>query len=134
MITLTFLGLAFIILASISEAIMDKLQFHYHKCIFKQNPVKYDQSFWDASISWQNKYKENSMTEPKFYGSTTIFVFLTDAWHLFKFLRNLFLFIGLPLMSIGPVNILISIIVARVVYGLVFTYFFDKVLSIKQLK
>jgi len=134
MITLTFLGLAFIILASISEAIMDKLQFHYHKSIFKQNPVKYNQSFWDASISWQNKYKENSMTEPKFYGSTTLFVFMTDAWHLFKFLRNIFLFIGLPLMSLGPINILISIIVARVVYGLVFTYFFDKVLSIKQLK
>jgi hypothetical protein len=134
MITLTFLGLAFIILASISEAIMDKLQFHYHKSIFKQNPVKYDQAFWDASLSWQNKYKEGSMTEPKFYGSTTLFVFTTDAWHLFKFLRNVFLFIGLPLMSIGPINILISIIVARVVYGLVFTYFFDKVLSIKQLK
>lgn len=131
MLTLTFLGLGFIILASISEAIMDKLQFHYHKSIFKQNPVKYDQTFWDADISWQNKYKEGSMTEPKFHGSTTLFVFVTDAWHLFKFLRNVFLFIGLPLISIGPVNIFISIIVARVVYGLVFTWFFDKWLSIK---
>ena len=131
MLTLTFLGLGLIILASISEAIMDKLQFHYHKSIFKQNPVKYNQSFWDASISWQNKYKEDSMTEPRFYGSTTLFVFMTDAWHLFKFLRNIFLFIGLPLMSLGPINIFISIIVARVVYGLVFTQFFDKILSIK---
>jgi hypothetical protein len=111
---------------------MDKLQFHYHKCIFKFNPDKYNQLFWDASISWKNKYKENSMTEPKFYGSTTMFVFTTDAWHLFKFLRNIFLFIGLPLIAIGPLNIFISIILARVIYGFIFNTFFDKILEMKQ--
>jgi hypothetical protein len=128
MIILTILGILLVIAASISEAIMDTIQFHYERSIFKLNPIKYNPLFWDASISWQNKYKENSMTEPKFYGSKTIFVFLTDAWHFFKFLRNLFLFIGLPLLGLGSLNIIIAVVIARVLYGLVFTFCFDKVL------
>lgn len=122
-------GLILVSLSAISEAIMDKLQFHYHKSIFKFNPVKYNQLFWDSSISWKNKYKENSMTEPKFYGSTTMFVFVTDAWHLFKFLRNLFLFIGLPLLCLSSVNIILSVIIGRVLYGLIFTLYFDILLK-----
>jgi hypothetical protein len=128
MILLTILGILLVIAASISEAIMDTVQFHYEKSIFKPDHMKYNPLFWDASISWKNKYKENSMTEPKFYGSTTIFVFLTDAWHFFKFLRNLFLFIGLPLLGLGSLNIIIAVVIARVFYGLVFTFCFDKVL------
>jgi hypothetical protein len=128
MILLTILGLLLVIAASISEAIMDTLQFHYEKSIFKFDPIKYNQLFWDASISWKNKYKENSMTEPKFYGSTTIFVFVSDAWHFFKFLRNIFLFIGLPLLGIGSINIVLAAIIARIIYGLVFTFCFDKLL------
>lgn len=128
MILLTILGILLVIAASISEAIMDTIQFHYERSIFKLDPIKYNPLFWDASISWQNKYKENSMTEEKFYGSKTIFVFLTDAWHFFKFLRNLFLFIGLPLLGLGSLNIIIAVVIARVLYGLVFTFCFDKVL------
>ena len=128
MILLTILGILLVIAASISEAIMDTIQFHYERSIFKLDPIKYNPLFWDASISWQNKYKENSMTEPKFYGSKTIFVFLTDAWHFFKFLRNLFLFIGLPLLGLGSLNIILAVVIARVLYGLVFTFCFDKVL------
>ncbi len=128
MILFTILGLLFVVASSISEAIMDNLQFHYHKSIFKFNPIKFNQLFWDPSTSWQNKYKENSMSEPKFCGSTTIFVFITDAWHLFKFFRNTFLFIGLPLLSFGSMNIILAAILARIIYGLVFTICFDKLL------
>ena len=131
-ILITILAILFIVLASISEAIMDTVQFHYEKSIFKFDPDKYNPLFWDASISWKNKYKENSMTEEKFYGSKTIFVFTTDAWHFFKFLRNLFLFIGLPLLGIGSLNIIIAVVISRIIYGLVFTFCFDKVLIKKM--
>lgn len=131
-ILITILAILFIVLSSISEAIMDTVQFHYEKSIFKFNPDKYNPLFWDASISWKNKYKENSMTEEKFYGSKTIFVFTTDAWHFFKFLRNLFLFIGLPLLGICSLNIIIAVVIARIIYGLVFTFCFDKVLIKKM--
>ncbi len=43
--------------------------------------------FWDGSISWQNKYKSDLKT-PRFPGSTNIFVFTTDGYHLTSALSN----------------------------------------------
>ena len=122
MILLTILGLLFVASSSIAEAIMDKIQFHYDKSIFSQD--KYKQTFWNPNLSWVNKWKDNSAKEEKFLGSSSIFVFTTDAWHLFKFFRNTFLFIGLPLLSFGSMNIILAAILARIIYGLVFTICF----------
>jgi hypothetical protein len=118
-------GLILIVLAAVSESIMDKLQFHYEKSIFSNE--SYKQAFWDPSKSWVNKWKEDLKTE-KFLGSSTLFVFTTDAWHLFKFIRNTSLFIGLPILALSSLNIIIAIVLARVIYGLVFTLCFDKLL------
>ena len=126
MILLTILGLLFFAAASVSEAIMDKIQFHYDISIFSQ--YKYKQTFWNPNLSWVNKWKDSSAKEEKFLGSSSIFVFTTDAWHLFKFFRNTFLFIGLPLLSFGSINIILAAILARIIYGLVFTICFDKLL------
>jgi hypothetical protein len=122
MVIIFIIGLLLVIFASISEAIMDKIQFHYEKSIFHNE--KYKQSFWNPNQSWVNKWKKDLKTE-KFLGSSTIFVFTTDAWHLFKFFRNTSLFIGLPLIALGPLNIVLSVILARVLFGLIFTLFFD---------
>jgi len=110
--------------SAMAEAIMDKLNFHFEKSIFVN---KENQLFWNPIESWKNKWKEDLKTE-KFIGSSTIFVFTTDAWHLFKFIKNTCLFIGLPLLFMGDINIIISMIIARIIYGLVFTVFFDKIL------
>lgn len=125
MIILTILGFLFITFAAVSESIMDKIQFHYDKSIFKNS--KYNQLFWNPIESWKNKWKEDLKTE-KFIGSSTLFVFTTDAWHLFKFFRNTSLFIGLPLIAIGDMNVILSAVIARVLYGLTFTLCFDKLL------
>ena len=101
------LGLIMISLSAISESIMDKIQFHYDKSIFSTE--KYNQLFWNPIESWKNKWKDDLKTE-KFLGSSTIFVFTTDAWHLFKFFKNTFLFIGLPLLCLGGINIILSVI------------------------
>lgn len=110
--------------SAMAEAIMDKLNFHFEKSIFVN---KENQLFWNPIESWKNKWKEDLKTE-KFIGSSTIFVFTTDAWHLFKFIKNTCLFIGLPLLFMGDINIIISMVIARVIYGLVFTVYFDKIL------
>ena len=110
MILLTILGLLFVAASSIAEAIMDKIQFHYDKSIYSQD--KYKQTFWNPNLSWVNKWKDNSAKEEKFLGSSSIFVFTTDAWHLFKFFRNTFLFIGLHLLSFGSMNIILAAILA----------------------
>lgn len=125
MILLTILGFLLITFAAVSESIMDKIQFHYDKSIFKNS--KYNQLFWNPIESWKNKWKEDLKTE-KFIGSSTIFVFTTDAWHLFKFFRNTSLFIGLPLIAIGDMNVILSVVIGRVLYGLTFTLCFDKLL------
>jgi hypothetical protein len=104
---------------------MDKLNFHFEKSIFSNE--KYKQIFWNPIESWKNKWKEDLKTE-RFLGSSTIFVFTTDAWHLFKFFRNTSLFIGLGLLGFISYNPIIMVIIARVLYGLSFTLLFDKIL------
>lgn len=80
----------FLVLSGMSEAVMDKINFHYETSIFSDsgdNPF-----FWNPAISWRNKYKNNAPENgPAFFGSTTFLVFLTDAWHFMKFVRNSFL-------------------------------------------
>ena len=120
------IGILLIIISAISESIMDKIQFHFEKSIFNDN--SYNRLFWNPLYSWENKWNKD-LTKPKFFLSTTLLVFLTDGWHFFKFLRNTTLFIGLPLLVLSPINIIISVIIARIIYGLVFTLFFDKLLS-----
>ena len=118
------IALTFFVLAGIAEAIMDTLQFHFHRSWFGLLKP----SFWDPSESWKNKYKLNDPAYgPKFFGSTTIFVGLTDAWHLFKLLRNLFFFTGIFFIAYnytGFWNALQYVILARIVFGLSFTFLY----------
>ena len=122
---LAILSYFLIVAAAASEAIMDKIQFHYDRSIFSN--LKLKQTFWNPNESWKNKWKSDLKTE-RFPGSSTIFVFTTDAWHLFKFFRNTSLFIGLPLLMFGFNHIIIEMIMARIMYGLTFTLYFDKIL------
>jgi len=114
----------FMALAGLAEAVMDTIQFHYSSSIFS----KFDSEFWDPSISWKNKYKGGEPgAGPKFWGSTTFFVGITDAWHLFKLLRNLFLFIAIFFLAYnycGFWPVLLHVIIARVIYGISFTIFY----------
>ena len=125
-----------IILVSVSgtcKAIMDNLQFHYHKSIFKNNSNKYNQQFWDPTLSWVNKYKEGSMTEPKFFGSTSYFVCLTDAWHLFQMFMFITLFVGVSITSYycdSFIELLLKVIGLRLLFGILFTIFFNKILNV----
>ena len=127
MIVLGIIGILLVVLASYAEAVMDKINFHFDRSVFKE---KKNHLFWNPQESWKNKWKEDLKTE-KFLGSSTIFVFTTDAWHLYKFIRNTSLFIGLPLLyflkfNLGlPLDLIISVSIARFLYGIVFTYLFD---------
>jgi O-antigen ligase len=82
---------------------MDTLQFHFHSSIFSCFKNKF---FWDPKISWYNKYKnKDPLAGPRFPFSTTLFVGLTDGWHFFKLLRNLFIVIGIySLININKNN------------------------------
>lgn len=91
------ISLFFVILASVFFAVIDTLSHHYGRSWF----ARFDPYFWNPDISWENKYSD--YPTPKFWGSTNIFVWTTDAFHLFK--------------SMGIICFMASIIVYREIYG-----------------
>lgn len=117
-----YIGLFLIILSGVAEAIMDTLQFHYDNSIFKRFK---NQRFWYPGFSWMNKWKDGDPKNgERFLGSSTIFVALTDAWHLFKFIHNQTLFLGLFFLAISNLTLLEAIIyflTARIVFGIFFS-------------
>jgi len=82
-----------IALAGAANGVMDNLSFHFTQ----QRFITESSQFWNPEFSWRNKYAEVSPGElaqplrPRFTGSTTVFSFLTDGWHLMKFLYQGFL-------------------------------------------
>lgn len=94
--------------AGVANGITDTLQFHYERSFAR----KWNPQFWDPALSWKNKYLKDKAgnllkpLEPRFFGSTTFLVFITDAWHLFKFLhyaclRVLLVWLALPMIGIS---------------------------------
>ena len=69
-------------IASASKGVCDDLQFHYSDTVFAS--LDNDQ-FWDPDISHRNKWAGGVKANgERFLGSSTIFVWVTDAWHLFQ--------------------------------------------------
>lgn len=59
---------------------------------FKKTFPKASNEFWDPAISWKNKWKDNNPNNgPAFLGSTTIFVWTTDGYHLSRSLQKAFI-------------------------------------------
>jgi len=116
--------------AAACEAVMDTLQFHYTHSVFFHFQNK---RFWNPEESWRNKYRNaDPLAGPRFPGSTTIFVGLTDAWHMFKLLRNAFAVLASFVLLYALIGVwwaLIYVVVSRIVYGVIFTVLyreFDK--------
>lgn len=85
------ISLILMILAGGLNACMDVLQFKYQHSIFK---TWKKQQWVNPVLSSQNKWKYNEVgvwLGEKFIGSSTIFVFVTDFWHLCKFLMLSFI-------------------------------------------
>lgn len=73
------------ILAGFFNSIMDTILFHWSESYFADIINTKLQFFCNPVISWKNMYKNNDPIQgPKFFGSTTFFVWLTDLWHLCK--------------------------------------------------
>lgn len=93
-ITKNWLVILLIALAGVSNSFMDTLQFHYGNSIFADEN-QYTQEFWNPDVSWKNKWKNGNREQgEKFLGSSTLFVFTTDAWHLAQFFMLKFFFLA----------------------------------------
>lgn len=121
----TYLPLIFdiacFVLAAFFMSVMDSLQFHG---LLKGDP------FWDPKLSWTNKYKNYPADKrAKFFGSKTFLVFLTDGWHLMQFfMLTCFTVASIP-EGLDWKIWLLWFVGLRIVFGLVFTLFFDKIFN-----
>jgi hypothetical protein len=96
------LPIMFVILAGISNSIMDTLAYHFSTSIFANFD---DQSYWNPNISWKNKWKNGNPEEGEaYFGSSTFLVWTTDAWHIFKSCWINLLLLALITTSHGYVN------------------------------
>ena len=87
------ISIMFWLLACVCNSIMDVLSTRFDVSIFRNFSNKL---FWDWRISWRNKWENGfKLNREKFLFSSSIFVFLTDAWHLFKALMLLFLILSI---------------------------------------
>ena len=85
-----FLPLLLTVLGGICNSVMDTITYHYATSIFA---TLSNQQWWDPQLSWTNKWKNGDPEQGEAWlGSSTVFVWVTDAWHLFKsiFLSLLF--------------------------------------------
>lgn len=124
-------------LAGALNATMDVLSFRYKTSIFSKYTKL--QEFFNPQESWVNKYKNNNPElGPKFFGSKTFLVFLTDAWHLAKML--MITAFTLAIVFYNPVivtesifvNIVANLLLMRVVFSSTFELFFSKILIKKK--
>lgn len=81
--------------SAVAKAVMDKLQFHFDKSVFATAKNK---QWWNPKLSNKNKY---TISKNKFltWCFSTWLVSVTDAWHLFGFIRDFSLFAALVVGS-----------------------------------
>lgn len=125
-------------LASICNALMDTLQFHWYKFRWKDSV---NAQFWNPQISWKQKYIDGDPKKGRkqwCFGKLCIDkpVVFTDAWHFIKMLMIVFITIStatFPLLAKGRIfenvfwNTLSSIVLFGLIWNLIFSIFYDKV-------
>jgi len=110
------ISIILLIISGLSKAIQDISDSSY-----SSSKLSYlNASFWNKSISWKNKWKNNDESQgEKFLGSSSIFVFITDAWHLFDVIRDITLIISLLLTPF-----IWFFIIAYIIRQLSFSFFY----------
>lgn len=109
-------------IAGLSEGLMDWLQFRLPHD-FSRDDLRNSQ-YWNPLLSWKNKWHDG---DPKngeaFCQSSRLFVFLTDGWHMMKFIRNIFIFAAVLVVATCELTIvqaLIGVVLCRLMYGVGF--------------
>jgi hypothetical protein len=97
------LAFALIALGGASYGLKETVTHHYPA--FEARFPHADQSWWNPALSWHNKYEGGIPAQgPDFPGSTTVFVFVTDAYHLFGAIDRWDTAIGFVLLTLALYN------------------------------
>jgi len=85
-------------LAGAFNGVSQDILFHYNE--FENTFPNTDPQFWDPSISWVNKYKnQDPLQGARFPGSTTILVGTTDGYHAMLSSRDIMIVTSIALSS-----------------------------------
>ena len=107
------LGSLLISLAAMSAAILIVLNEDFDRSVFSN----LNETWWNPVWSWRNKYKGKlPYLGPRFFLSTTFFVFLTDAVSLFSTLAALFLSLGIAFVIMGALDVYSGTILWNCIY------------------
>lgn len=121
-----------IMVAAACNAVMDTCAHHYTKSIFK----KLTPMFWNAEISWRNKY---NAWNPKYGRKRWVLcggkikilkpVHFTDAWHLFKS-TMIALLISAIVFYKPIVNCYVDIAILGTAWNLAFSLFYNRIFKL----
>ena len=96
------LAFALIALGGMCYGLKETVTHHYPA--FEARFPNADQSWWNPALSWHSKYEGGIPAQgPAFWGSTTVLVFLTDAYHLFSELDRVFTRCGFVVLALQTV-------------------------------
>jgi len=98
-----------ILLSGVFKGYMDSIS---------EEKLAYRGKWWSKREGSLFKYKdEDPLKGPKFVGSTTIFVWTTDGWHLFQMLFLSCLDLALCLVSFDSYKVAIFFVLAKLLRG-----------------
>lgn len=113
-----------ITISAIAKSLMDTVSFHYGISIFPK--LTKSESFYNPLFSWSRKWKNGDPKQGEaFLGSSTVFVSLTDFWHLMGLIRDFTLVSIIPIVS-GNYWLFFLYIPYRLVFHIFYTYVFVK--------
>jgi len=118
------LGILLTVISAISKAFMDLAA---HEALGSWG------DWWVGHVSWVNKYKNGDPKQgPKFPGSTTWLVWLTDGWHFWQKLVYDPLLWGVVIFVLGtPIHWAWSCLIISVSHKVIFELFYRIIKSTK---
>jgi hypothetical protein len=122
-IIIFFVASVLLVIAGVADAIRDVLDHRFEESKFKNlNP-----RFWNRILSGENKWKDGKRENgERFFLSSSLLVFTTEAWHLFKMIYIVSFSVAFMLIGTQCNNIwmlfLLWVAARFVVFGLVFTF------------
>jgi hypothetical protein len=125
MLLLVYFSIA---LAAICNAIMDVISHKYDSSIFSE----FNPQYWDARISWRNKYVNGQVHFGRKYilPGIKLHVAFTDAWHFFKSLMICLLILAIVSFEYtSTLESLIHFVSLGILWNVVFVLHYTKLLN-----
>ncbi len=137
------LSLVIIIIGTFWEASMDIIgtDHNYRRSIWCQLADYFDkigkpylgQRFWDKKIAWRNKWKNGDPKQGEAFPlSSMMFSFLTDGWHVMKFLWIIHFLSAIVHYSPITPYMITDMLIFYYGFGIAHSFFF-KILQVKPI-